>query len=134
MEILDLYTHYVWVVRSGREEEFVRRWRDLAEWTAANVPGAGTVRLLQDMDHPGRFISVAPWESTEALASWRSLLGYQERLGRLRELLETFTPSTLALRAVVSPAGEQAGQADESGAQAGAPGAVRRIPRRPLGA
>lgn len=103
MDILDLYTHHVWVVRSGREEEFVARWKDLAEWTAANVPGAGTARLLQDMEHPGRFISVAPWETREALSSWRSLLGYQERLGRVRELLETFTPSTLALRAQVEP-------------------------------
>jgi heme-degrading monooxygenase HmoA len=103
MDGLDLYTHHVWVVRSGREEEFVARWKDLAEWTAGNVRGAGTARLLQDMEHPGRFISVAPWESREALAAWRSQLGYQERLGRLRELLETFTPSTLAVRAQVEP-------------------------------
>ena len=125
MESLDLYTHHVWVVRSGREEEFVIRWRDLAEWTVANVPGAGTARLLQDMDHPGRFLSVAPWESAEALASWRSLLGYQERLSRVRELLETFTPSTLALRAIVEPEAGSAPVVTESGE---APGVLRRSP------
>lgn len=127
MEIFDLYTHHVWAVKSGREEEFVVRWRELAEWTAANVPGAGTARLLQDVDQPGRFVSVAPWESREALAGWRSLLGYQERLGRVRELLETFTPSTLALRAKVKPV-------DSSSSLLGEAGQVRRIPRRPLGA
>jgi heme-degrading monooxygenase HmoA len=127
MEIFDLYTHHVWVVKSGREEEFVRRWRELAEWTAANVPGAGTARLLQDMDHPGRFISVAPWESREALASWRSLLGYQERLGRVRDLLETFTPSTLALRAKVKPSDAAAPPVSEAGE-------ARGVPRRPFGA
>lgn len=126
MEIFDLYTHHVWVVRSGREEEFVARWRDLAEWTAANVAGAGTARLLQDMDQPGRFISVAPWENSEALASWRSLLGYQERLGRLRELLETFTPSTLALRARVKPGDAPSLLVRETGE-------ARSVPRRPPG-
>lgn len=98
-----LYTYGVWVVKSGREEEFIVRWRELAEWTVANVPGAGVARLLQDEGHPGRFFSIGPWESREAIASWRSLLGFQERLGRLRELLETFTQATLTLRAEVSP-------------------------------
>jgi heme-degrading monooxygenase HmoA len=123
MDMVDLYTHGVWVVRSGREEEFVARWRELAEWTAANVPGAGTARLLQDEDHPGRFISIGPWGSRDAVRSWRSLLGFQERLGRLRELLETFTASTLALRAEVEPTAPAVllGEAAE----------VRSVPRRP---
>ena len=125
--MVDLYTHGVWVVRTGCEEEFVARWRDLARWTAANVPGAGTARLLQDLDHPGRFISVGPWESREAVASWRSLLGFQERLGRLRELLETFTSSTLVLRAEVEPGEAVPLGADEAG-EAGS------VPGRPLGA
>jgi len=125
--MVDLYTHGVWVVRTGHEEEFVARWRDLAEWTAANVPGAGTARLLQDSDHPGRFISVGPWESREAVASWRSLLGFQERLGRLRELLETFTASTLLLRAEVEPGEAPAVAPDDAEG-------VRDVSRRPLGA
>ena len=29
MEIFDLYTHHVWAVKSGCEEEFVVRWREL---------------------------------------------------------------------------------------------------------
>ena len=123
--MVDLYTHGVWVVRTGQEEEFVTRWRDLAQWTAANVPGAGTARLLQDVDHPGRFISVGPWESREAVASWRSLLGFQERLGRLRDLLETFTASTLLLRAEVEP---------EAPPAAGEVREVDGASRRPMGA
>lgn len=100
--MVELYTHAVWVVKSGCEDEFVARWREMAEWTAANVPGAGNARLMQDEDHPGRFISIGPWESREAVASWRSRLGFQERIGRMRELLETFTRSTLAVRAEVA--------------------------------
>jgi heme-degrading monooxygenase HmoA len=113
--MVELYTYAVWIVRSGCEDEFVARWREMADWTAVNVPGAGTARLLQDEDHPGRFISLGPWESREAVSSWRSLLGFQERIGRMRELLETFTRSTMTLRAEVQGAGAACGARADAG-------------------
>ena len=113
--MVELYTYAVWIVRSGCEDEFVSRWREMAQWTAENVPGAGTARLLQDEDHPGRFISLGPWESREAASSWRSLLGFQERIGRMRDLLETFTRSTMTLRAEVEATGPGAGETLRAG-------------------
>ena len=98
------YNFGVWIVRPGRETDFVAGWRELAEWTAANVPGAGIGRLFQDENQPHRFISVGAWDDKDALAGWRSRLGYQERVGKLREMLETFTPATLELRAEVAAA------------------------------
>lgn len=98
------YTFAVWSVRPGREDDFVAGWRELAEWTAANAPGAGISRLLQDEDQPTRFISVGPWDDKDAIAASRSQLGFQERIARLREMLETFTPANLALRAEVAAA------------------------------
>ena len=92
------YTYGVWIVKPGREEHFVAGWRELAEWTVANAPGAGIGRLFQDEDQPGRFISIGAWDDRDAIAAWRSRLGYQERVGKLREMLETFTPATLHLR------------------------------------
>ena len=98
------YTFGVWIVKPGREDDFVAGWREMAEWTAANAPGAGIGRLLQDEDQPTRFISIGPWDDKEAIAIWRSQLGLQERVGKLREMLETFTPATLDLRAEVAAA------------------------------
>ena len=98
------YTFGVWIVRPGREHDFVAGWRELAEWTAANSPGAGISRLLQDEDQPTRFISIGPWDDKDAIAAWRSRLGYQERIAKLRDLLETFTPANLELRAEVAAA------------------------------
>jgi heme-degrading monooxygenase HmoA len=98
------YTFGVWIVKPGREDDFVAGWREMAEWTAANVPGAGIGRLLQDEDQPTRFISIGPWDDKDAIAVWRSQLGFQERVGRLREMLETFTPANLELRAEVAAA------------------------------
>ncbi|MCX6362800.1 MAG: antibiotic biosynthesis monooxygenase [Actinobacteria bacterium] len=96
------YSYGVWIVKPGREEDFVAGWRELAEWTAANAPGAGIARLLQDEQQPSRFISIGPWDDKRAIAASRSQLGFQERVGKLREMLETYTPANLGLRAEVA--------------------------------
>jgi len=98
------YTYGVWIVKPGREEDFVAGWRELAEWTSANAPGAGRCRLLQDEDQPLRFISIGSWDDKGAIAASRSQLGFQERVGKLRALLETYTPANLELRAEVAAA------------------------------
>jgi quinol monooxygenase YgiN len=98
------YTFGVWIVKPGREEDFVVAWRELAAWTAAHSPGAGVAQLLQDEDQPLRFISIGPWDDKGAIAASRSQLGFQERTAKLREMLETFTPATLELRAEVAAA------------------------------
>lgn len=91
------YTQGIWNVKPGRAEEFVAAWTEFAEWTAANAPGAGRGQLLRDAANPDRFVSIGPWESSEAIAGWRALEGWRERVGRMRELLESFEPSTLEL-------------------------------------
>jgi heme-degrading monooxygenase HmoA len=91
-----LYTHGVWIVKPGLEDEFVRRWQDLASWTLSAFPSArGT--LLQDSDDPRRFHSFGPWESQEQIEAWRGSQGFQDRVGKLRETLEHFEPRTMRL-------------------------------------
>jgi len=98
------YTYGVWIVKPGREGDFIAGWRDLAEWTTANAPGAGSVQLFQDEDQPSRFLSLGSWDDKDAIAAWRSQLGFQERVAKLRELLETYTPANLELRVEVEGA------------------------------
>jgi quinol monooxygenase YgiN len=98
------YAFAVWIVKPGREDDFIAGWRELTEWTAANAPGAGASRLLQDEDQPLRFISIGRWGDRNAAAVSRSQLGFQERVGKLREMLETYTPANLELRAEVAAA------------------------------
>jgi heme-degrading monooxygenase HmoA len=93
------YTHGRWVVKDGQQDAFQSAWRELADWTNANVDGAvaGEVRMLQDLDDPRLFYSFGPWESLEAIEAWRANDGFQERVMRLRELLDSFEPHTLRL-------------------------------------
>ena len=85
-----LYTSGSWKVKEGREEEFAAAWRELAEWTLSEIPGAIWATLLRDRDDPTHFISFGPWESADAIEQWRASDGFRERIGGIRELLESF--------------------------------------------
>ncbi len=88
------YTHTNWVVKQGREDDFVERWSEWAEWSRRNGLAARAM-LLRDVDNPERFVSFGPWESIQAVRNWRALAGYQERVAKLREVVEQFEPRTL---------------------------------------
>ena len=93
-----LYTSGRWTIVTGQEEEFVAAWRELAEWTSAEVPGSSWARLLQHDEKPNVFLSFGPWESAEAIAAWRESPGFQERVGRVRGMLEHFEPGVFQCR------------------------------------
>jgi heme-degrading monooxygenase HmoA len=90
-----LYTAGDWLVREGKETEFVEAWKELAEWTAGNVSGAGWATLLRDTEEPRRFLSFGPWQSLESIEAWRGSEGFQQRVGRIHDLLEKLRPQTL---------------------------------------
>jgi heme-degrading monooxygenase HmoA len=88
------YTHTSWVVKEGREAEFVERWSEWADWTRRQ--GLATqAMLLRDVDDPLRFVSFGPWESIRAVSSWRAQAGYHERVAQLSEVVDHFEPRTL---------------------------------------
>jgi quinol monooxygenase YgiN len=91
------YTHGDWRVKPGRADEFVAAWTEFAEWTAQHAEGAGRGTLLRDLDDPNRFVSIGPWQSVDAIESWRSLDGWKQRVSEIRGMLAGFEPATLEL-------------------------------------
>lgn len=91
----EIYTSGSWLVREGREEEFVEAWRDLATWTKGEIGGAGNPRLLRDRDNPRRFLSFGAWDDARAVETWRASEGFQQRIGKIRALLEDLEVRTL---------------------------------------
>jgi len=82
--------------REGREGTgVIDAWRDLAEWTKGEIGGAGNPRLLRDRDNQRRFLSFGPWEDVEAVEAWRASEGFEQRIGKIRELLEDLEVRTL---------------------------------------
>ena len=92
------YSHTTWRVKPGQEDEFVRRWSEWAEWSRRQGLDAQAL-LLRDLDNPETFVSFGPWASVGAVRSWRALAGYQERVTRLREVVDHFEPRTLEVTA-----------------------------------
>lgn len=101
-EIGELYTSATWVVKEGKESEFVAAWTAFADWTARSAPGAGVAHLLQEVDQPRHFLSFGPWASQEAIQRWRGTPEFQDFLTRARQLCEEVRPRTLSLVALSS--------------------------------
>ncbi|HZO50364.1 MAG TPA: antibiotic biosynthesis monooxygenase [Gaiellaceae bacterium] len=90
---MSVYTLGVWTVKEGREDEFVRAWEALGQWTIERgFATHGT--LLRDHADRRRYVSFGPWPSVEHAERWRSDPGFQEHLDRILETVESFQPGT----------------------------------------
>jgi hypothetical protein len=89
-----VWTSGRWVVRDGLEEDFTVAWGEFARWSVEEFPG-GRAWLLRDRDDPSVFVSVGPWPDDDVIQMWRNSLGFRERIGHLRDLIESFVPETL---------------------------------------
>jgi len=90
-----------WTVKPGEETDFIEAWKQFVGW-AAELPGSGTFRLVQDRDRPDRYASFGEWESLEAQEAWTQHPDFRERLGRVRSYCSEFEPTTFELVATVS--------------------------------
>src|SRR5262245_18772242 len=88
----ETYTHGTWVAKAGEEDEFVAAWRDFVSW-ARTWPGSSAFQLVRDHYEPNRFMSFGPWESFEAQQAWKDSPDFKERIGRVKQHTEEFTPS-----------------------------------------
>ncbi len=88
----ETYTNGLWLVKPGEEDEFVAAWREFASW-GHTWPGCGTLRLTRDHYEPSRFVSFGPWESFEAQQAWKDSPEFKERIARVKQHTEDFTPS-----------------------------------------
>jgi hypothetical protein len=91
----DVWTHTVWTVRPGREEEFVAAWRNMARDVAADMRMRRPPTLLRDHDRPNVFISFAPWEDVDVASSFRSSEIFRRHVSGMGALIEGLDAHTL---------------------------------------
>jgi heme-degrading monooxygenase HmoA len=87
------YSMAVWLIKPGREAEFVSTWHDFATWTSESGSGALEGILVQDVDEPRRFFCFWPFESEEGIRRWRSDTKFKEFMMRMRAYCESCQPS-----------------------------------------
>jgi hypothetical protein len=86
-----IWTHGVWTVEAGREDEFVAAWRALVP--IGTEIGTGTPFLLRDRERPNVFRSFGPWADLEEIDRFRTAI--RPHLGVMDDLLESFETFTL---------------------------------------
>jgi hypothetical protein len=89
-----VYTLGVWVVRDGRQQEFIDAWKALGATFASlpNPPGKGT--LIQSASNSTLFYSFGPWSSMSAVEAMRQDRHAAEGIRKLIGLCTQATPGT----------------------------------------
>ena len=90
-----VWTHGVWTVKAGREDEFVEAWREMAGRGLAELNTAAPPTLLRDRDQPHVFVSFGPWPSIEEVDRFRASEPFRATFARLGDSLERFETRTL---------------------------------------
>lgn len=86
------YTHSLWRVRAGLEEEFVAAWKAMGLQFLRVSEGSTHGTLIQSTDEPTLFYSFGPWSHLDAINAMRSDPQAQEAMSRLRGLCEESSP------------------------------------------
>lgn len=92
----ETYTSGVWIAKAGEETQFEAAWEEFPRW-ARGRDECGTLRLVRDVEAPSRYMSFAPWTSFEAQRAWKEDPEFRERMAKVRQHVEDFSPSTYEL-------------------------------------
>ena len=87
----NVWTHGIWTVKDGREDEFVAAWRELVPLGLGL--GAGDPKLLRDRERTTVFLSFGSWPDPDTVERFRAEL--RPRIGEMNDLLESFETFTL---------------------------------------
>jgi quinol monooxygenase YgiN len=85
----------IFQIKPGKEDEFVGVVQNFAKWVLSRDLGAIDVHLLQDVQQPGHFVIVGPWESFQKIDEWQKLPEFKEFFSKVNELSLDVTPLTM---------------------------------------
>jgi len=90
-----IFTVGHWTVKPGKEEIFLEKWQEFAQWTLNNLKGSLWVYMVQDQEQKNRFISFGPWISQERIAEWRQSSRFKSAFAGFKELCDEVTPGIM---------------------------------------
>jgi heme-degrading monooxygenase HmoA len=79
-----------WMVKEGKQDEFVERWKDWLGWSSQNIPGFVSATLIRDTQDPHHFVSFSAWQDAASRDAWKSSAGFGEKFPTVRELCDEF--------------------------------------------
>ena len=91
------------IVKPGKEDEFLSAWKEFANWTSNQFKNARSgAYLMQDIDNPQMFMVTGTWNSLEDIKAWQARPEFQDWMKRERELCDHFEPHNMKLVAEVT--------------------------------
>ncbi len=90
-------------VKKGKEKEFIDAWTEMAQ-LAIDKFDNGNGQLMQDAEHPSKFVSVGRWSNEKAIQNWRQSDEFKKIFSRIMPMLTE--PGQPQLMKIVSKVGE----------------------------
>jgi Antibiotic biosynthesis monooxygenase len=90
---MTIWTHGVWTVKPGREDEFVAACPEMARDVLSQFEIAEAPRLLRDRERPNVYRSFGGWRDPETVERFRAHI--RPRLADIEELTESIEILTL---------------------------------------
>ena len=90
----EVYTSGSWKPNPGSEQAFIEAWSSFASWASVSA-GAGTLRLVRDLNEPGQFVSFGGWQSIDQVRAWKSSPEFRERMAQVLQHVDAFRPAEL---------------------------------------
>jgi hypothetical protein len=81
-----IWTHGVWTVTPGREDDFVAAWRAMALGAVAEFHPPGRPVLMRDRERPNVFRSFGGWDDAATVDRFRKFI--EPHLEVIRELTD----------------------------------------------
>ncbi len=85
----------IWLVKPGKEYDFIAAFNEFAKWVFNKNLGSGEVYLLQDLQEPRHFITCGPWDSLQKIEEWRNLPEFKAFFIKAKEMCDEVTPLTM---------------------------------------
>ena len=90
-----VFACWYFTVKAGREEQFLEKWQQFAQWTLNHAKGARWIYIVRDGEDPQQFVSFGPWESPEAVDAWWQSSKSRAVIAELEVLCDKIEQSTM---------------------------------------
>jgi heme-degrading monooxygenase HmoA len=97
------YTHSRWLVKPGREAEFIEAWREMGAIFSTLPDAIGHGTLIRSLEQPNLFYAFGPWPSLEAIQGVRTDPRAQQAMGRAHDLCDESHAAAYEVAALVRP-------------------------------
>jgi quinol monooxygenase YgiN len=91
----EVFSAAVWTAKPGKEEAFLKRWKDFAQWSFDHQKGSISVVMVRDINYPNVFISIGPWADLESIQNWRQSPEFAAAFQDFKDLCDKIEPHTI---------------------------------------